>query len=240
MRLAGIACRNWKLGQSHLTSRSCGILANASASLMQASALMRLEAKLRAQREARSKTWSSKYGTCLDREAETGVYHMLYMATHLMLVRLRCCIAAQSALIASSVKVPRLSSSIPQIWRVFAALLGNSLDARQAALWHRRAQRVDRVEREGALAIHVHAADLVVAQTVQAQSLHIRKAPNQETETGGYCLLHLEAGAGSLDFTQLWHLGERLGELDASLGVDAAGVQAASNRRRVQKMCTYK
>ena len=35
-------------------------------------------------------------------------------------------------------------------------------------------------------------------------------------------------GAGSLDFTQLWHLGKRLGELDASLGVDVDGGQAAS------------
>ena len=48
LRQAGVSCRIWQVEQAHLTSRSCGILAKASVSLMQASTLMWLEAKLRA------------------------------------------------------------------------------------------------------------------------------------------------------------------------------------------------
>ena len=121
-----------------------------------------------------------------------------------------------------------------------AALLGNSLDACQVTVGDRLAEGIDGVERESDAATLAHPTDLVVAQTVRTQNVHISKVSHQESDTGGYCLPHLVAGTGSLDFTQLWHLGERLGELDASLGVDAVGGQAASNRRRVRKMCTYK
>jgi hypothetical protein len=71
-----------------------------------------------------------------------------------------------------------LSESGSRDRRVSGALLGNSLDACQVALWHRCAEGVDRVEREGALELTktirklwANATDCIVAET--ARDLHL-------------------------------------------------------------------